>query len=119
MPGGWYTFGNNWTPENFQSLAPPGPNDMVNVDGSMYPQYVVYNWIIGNLTQASASTDPAVIQRSFEKAEQLGVAMGLYVFTERPVLYWYWRSWLHGVENQQNPMYAGNSILWYFWLTKG
>jgi len=119
LQGGYFTSGDNLLVSNFASLAPAGPNDLVNVNGTMYPQNQVYTWMNGNSTLAGTSPDPSTRQRGYEIATKLAIAMGLYVYVYQTRWFWYWRSWLKGYENQENPTIGGGGSLLFYWLTKG
>jgi ABC-type transport system substrate-binding protein len=131
--GGYYPNGNNWLsssstflPNTFAynttgGFVPNTPNDIVhlaNVNGSTAPQDQVYAWINGNITMADSSTDPAVIQKGYKTAILLAIDMGLYVYTEEEESFWYWRSWLHGYQYQENPLIGAFGDLVYVWLSK-
>jgi ABC-type transport system substrate-binding protein len=119
LEGGYFTSGDNLLVSNFASLPPSNPNDLVNVNGTMYPQSQVYMWMNGNSTLAGRSPDPSVRQRGYEIATKLAIAMGLYVYVYQTRWFWYWRSWLKGYENEENPTIGGGGSLLFYWLTKG
>jgi len=117
-PGGFFSGGDNLMVSNFASLAPSTASDVVHVNGSTYTQAKVYSWMIGNITLASTSVDPAVRQSAAEITEKLAIAMGLYVYTGQVHVTWSFRSWLKGYGMQENPMSGGVGDLLFFWLTK-
>lgn len=117
--GGFFTGGNDWTVSNFASLPPPNPHGLVQVNGSLYTQAQVYAWLNGNITLGNGSVDPAVIQKAYKTVEQLEIAMGLYAYVVIPNQIFYFRSWLHGYQYNENPIQpAGGGGLLYFWLAK-
>ena len=116
--GGAYPAGNNWLTSNFASLAPVNANDLVHVNGSTYTQAQVYSWINGNITLGGTSVDPAVRQRAYLITSRLAIAMGLYVYVYQARLFWYFRTWLKGYQNQENPIVAAGVDLLFYWLTK-
>jgi len=117
--GGYYPSGDNWLASYFATLATPGANDLVHVNGSTFTQDQVYSWINGNVTLGAASVDPTVRQNAYLTATKLAIAMGLYVFVYQVQMLWYWRSWLKGYELQENLIIGAGGDLLFYWLTKG
>jgi len=117
--GGFFSGGNDWTLANFASLPPPNSHGLVSVNGSLYTQAQVWRWMQGNITLGNGSVDPVVIQRAYKTLELLEVAMGLYAYVMVPNQIFYFRSWIQGYQNNENPIQpAGGGGLLYFWLTK-
>jgi ABC-type transport system substrate-binding protein len=117
--GGYFPSGDNWLVSYFAALAPSTPGDVVHMDGSTYPQSQVFAWINGNLTLGAGTLDPTVRQEAYLVATKLAVAMGLYVNVYQGRALWYWRSWMHGYELQENFVIGSEGEILFFWLTKG
>jgi ABC-type transport system substrate-binding protein len=113
---GDYGPANNWA--NFSSLAPPGPNDMVNVNGTKYPQAEVFQWLQGNITLGDTSITPAVRQQAYLVCDRLAIDLGLYVYVNDQQAFWFWRSWLTGATNEENPMLNAAGNLLYSYVSK-
>jgi len=113
---GDYAPANNWG--LFSSLAPNTPGDVVNINGTSYPQSTVYQWLQGNVTLGDTSTSPAVRQQAYLVCDRLAIALGLYVYVDVQQAFWFWRSWLTGYANEENPMLNAAGNLLYFYLNK-
>ncbi|MGC8565627.1 MAG: hypothetical protein ACP5TO_06070 [Thermoplasmata archaeon] len=51
-------------------------------------------------------------------AEQIAVNLTLYVYTYQQTGIWYYAPWIHGVEYEENPIFAGSEDTLFFYLTK-
>ena len=102
---GYESLSNGYNP---QVLTAAGQVNQSNVDALMN-QYVTDAENTGNITLAL---------KYFDQAEVLGVNLTFYVYTEQVNEFWYYSPMLHGVQYEQNPMYAGSGDSIYMYLSK-
>ncbi len=46
------------------------------------------------------------------------IKMALYVNQDQFSGFWYWRTWLGGIQNEEGAMNPGSGVTYVYWLTK-
>jgi hypothetical protein len=102
---GTYGLLNGWSP---QILKTGGQFSQANADALMN-QYIAEAQNTGNVTLAVSL---------YDKAEMIGVNLTFFTYTEQLNGFWFYSSALHGVQYEQNPLYAGEGDTIYIYLSK-
>jgi ABC-type transport system substrate-binding protein len=102
---GTYGYANGWNPELLSSVGQPNQS----ATDSLMNQYIAEAENTGNATLSISL---------YDKAEVLGVNLTLYTYTDQANGFWFYSSALHGVQNEENPMYAGSADTIYIYLSK-
>ncbi|HEU12466.1 MAG TPA: PKD domain-containing protein [Euryarchaeota archaeon] len=76
-----------------------------------------------NMTKYIINGDNSINQTvafsDWKIAEQIAVNLTLYVYTYQQNGIWYYAPWIHGVEYEENTIFAGSEDTLFFYLTKG
>lgn len=105
--------------QNFATLPPNNSSaNMVNVNGTLYSQATVYGWIDGNVSAGDVAPTAAAKQQDYAQSEYLMIKMALYVYQDQFNGFWYWRTWLHGIQNEEGMMLPGTGVTYVYWLSK-
>ncbi|MCL5964064.1 MAG: ABC transporter substrate-binding protein [Candidatus Thermoplasmatota archaeon] len=137
---GYSVAGSNGLPLVSLGWAPdfPYPTDYVNamyLQGGTYPAENGWSnttlitaghpsqaaeWTnMTNLILKGDNTGNATLAISyFDQAQQIAVNLTLYVYTQQENGFWFYSSYLHGAQYEQNPMLGGGGDTLYFYLTK-
>lgn len=74
---------------------------------------------IGTLAnEASVNTNSTQRAAEYQQANQIGINLTLYVYTEIPSGLWIYKNWMHGVQYQENPVVGGEVDTLYCYLSK-
>ncbi len=126
-------FEGGWTPDF------PYPSDYVNamyLQGGLFPFAGDWNytnlmaWGYNNEAQewnnmtelilkAESTGNETLAVHYFDQAEQIAVNLTLILYLYQQNAFWFYAPWIHGVQYEENPMYAGGGDTLYFYLTKG
>ncbi len=71
------------------------------------------------ILQAESTANETLAIHLFDQAEQIGVNLTLYVYTYQENAFWFYASWIHGVQYEENPTIGGAADTLYFYLSKG
>jgi peptide/nickel transport system substrate-binding protein len=111
--------GNGWNVTTFASQVPNNSTEnLVMVNGTGYTQAQIDSWLNGNLTLADNSANPATRAEGYRIVQEYAIDLGMLTMLYQQNFFWYWRSWLSGVQYQENPVIGGFGTLLYFWITK-
>ncbi|AFZ70555.1 PKD domain protein,extracellular solute-binding protein, family 5 [Caldisphaera lagunensis DSM 15908] len=86
-------------------------------------EYAELNNLIIMADNAAQSGNTTLAQTLYKEAEQLGINLYMYVYTQQPNQYWIIKPYMHGFNNQisyeENPMIGGGADSLYYWWVKG
>jgi len=105
LSSGFYPNGLGW---NFTNLISWGYTDEANQYQNMS------NYIING----ENTVNQTIAFSDWKIAEQIAVNLTLYVYTYQQTGIWYYAPWIHGVEYEENPIFAGSEDTLFFYLTK-
>ena len=105
LPSGFYPNGLGWNTSNLISWGYTNEaNDFQNMT----------NYIING----DSSINQTVQFSDWKIAEQIAVNLTLYVYTYQQTGILYYAPWIHGIEYEENPIFAGSQDTMFFYLTK-
>jgi hypothetical protein len=102
---GYYGYGDSLNPQVFEAAGQTNQSNLI----TQMNQYIADAQTTGNATLAI---------KYYDQAEVLGVNLTIYVYTDQQNGFWFYSSVLHGVQYEQNPMYAGGQETVYIYLSK-